>query len=267
MPPIALLNLAAIGIVLLIAGFMMMRRAGSRNMEGLFFTAILLFVLLFVDDLALTIVAHAASVRYDEYVFCFDRLFGSPSFVIGRLFEAYGWFRNLSLYAYVLAPSVCLAVVTIHFFLRPLQDAVRCVRTIVIGGLLAYPFFLIFPVAGPRYAFPTFPFSPPVHLVPHPILLQAVPNAVPSVHMTLALFVLWFLRPWKTAGWVLGSSFVLLTVASTLGSGEHYLLDLIAAVPYSALVIYLGGYSVSKNTAATTEAKTVEFSAHASSLE
>ena len=89
MPPIAIFNLLAIGLVLFISVIQMLRRPRDRNMEVLFFSCLLQFLVLFVDNAALAIVTHATSIRYDEYVFCFDRLFGSPSFVIGRIFLEY----------------------------------------------------------------------------------------------------------------------------------------------------------------------------------
>jgi PAP2 superfamily len=53
--------------------------------------------------------------------------------------------------------------------------------------------------------------------------------------MTAALLILWFARHW-IAGRLLSVAFLVLTVLSTLGAGEHYLFDLIVAVPYSAAV-------------------------------
>ena len=242
MPPIALLNLLSIGIVLVAAAALLACRPASRKSAGIFLTALLLFVMLPIDDLALTIVTRSVSIRYDQYVFCFDQFFGSPSFALGRAFLQLPWLKNLSMYPYVLVPSVCLALAVLRFSLLSMEEAVCYVRTIFLSGVMAYPLYAVFPVAGPRYAFPSFPFGAPAHLMPQTIHLLAVPNGVPSVHMTLAILILWFSRPWKL-GRVFGAIFVLLTMASTMGSGEHYLLDLLVAVPYSALVIYVGGYS------------------------
>jgi len=243
MPPVPFLNLVTIGIVLLISAIMMVRRPRDRKMQGLFLSALFLMLVLFVDDVALTIATHATSIRYDEYVFCFDRVFGSPAFAMGRLFRRYAWFHDLSYVAYVLAPSACLIVGAVNFFLLKFEDGVRCVRTVFLACLLAYPLFVVFPVAGPQYAFRTFPESIPANFVPHVVHLQSIPNGVPSVHMTLAILVLVFSKRWQL-GRVLGSIFVLLTISSTMGLGEHYLFDLIVAVPYSRLVIYLGGYTL-----------------------
>lgn len=242
MPPIALLNLLSIGIVLVISAALLARRPANRKLAGIFLTALLLFVMLPVDNLALTIVSYGVTIRYDEYVFSFDRLLGSPSFAIGQLFVRWPWLRNLSMYPYVLVPSVCLALAVVRYALLTIEEAICCVRTIFLSCLLAYPIYAVLPVAGPRYAFPSFPYDAPTHSTPHMIHLLAVPNGVPSVHMTLAILIFWFSRPWAL-GKVFGAIFVLLTVAATLGSGEHYLFDLLVAIPYSALTIHLGGYS------------------------
>jgi hypothetical protein len=243
MPAIAFLNLWAIGIVLFISAIELIRRPRNRGMEGLFVTAFLSFLVLFsIDNWALSLVSRVTSVRYDQFVFCFDRFFGSPSFFIGRLFITYPLYKQISLFAYMLAPSVCLAIGTVYFFLCPFEDAVSCVRAVLFACLLAYPVFAVFPVAGPLYAFPSFPSDPPLAFIPQVVHLYAVPNGVPSVHMTLALIVFWFARRWKL-GVVLGLIFVLLTISATLGLGEHYLFDLLVAVPYTVLVNYLAGYS------------------------
>ena len=60
------------------------------------------------------------------------------------------------------------------------------------------------------------------------------------MHMVIALMVLYFARRWTT-GLVLGLLFVAFTITATLGFGEHYVIDLLAAIPYTALMIYLGG--------------------------
>jgi len=72
--------------------------------------------------------------------------------------------------------------------------------------------------------------------------ISAAPNGVPSVHTSTALLVLYFLRHWRF-GMVAGSVFLGLTVLATLGSGQHYFFDLLCALPYSALILWLGSRS------------------------
>jgi membrane-associated phospholipid phosphatase len=53
------------------------------------------------------------------------------------------------------------------------------------------------------------------------------------------MLILWFLWPWKV-GRIFGLLYLALIVFATLGSGQHYLFDLIVAIPYTATILYLG---------------------------
>jgi len=104
-------------------------------------------------------------------------------------------------------------------------------RTFALNMILAVPIYFLLPVCGPRYVFKAFP-SDADSQIPHPVFLSYPPNGIPSVHFSTALLIFWFLRRWKM-GRIFGAVFLLLTFLATLGLGEHYLFDLIVAVPYT----------------------------------
>lgn len=92
------------------------------------------------------------------------------------------------------------------------------VRTLLASAVIGPFLYGLFPAVGPGF-------------VQDP---AAPPNCVPSLHLTWAMLCTTFLPArWKWAGGL----FVLLTAASTISTGEHYLTDLLAAIPYSALFI------------------------------
>jgi hypothetical protein len=68
-----------------------------------------------------------------------------------------------------------------------------------------------------------------------PIVVNAPRNAIPSLHLTWALLAYWNTR--RGPAWLRALTVVLLadTVLATLGTGQHYLVDLIAAVPFALL--------------------------------
>lgn len=68
--------------------------------------------------------------------------------------------------------------------------------------------------------------------------INAAPNGVPSVHMSTALLVVWFSRK-SRAGLAIASVYLLLIVVATLASGQHYAVDLLAAVPYASGIVWL----------------------------
>ena len=176
--------------------------------------------------------------KYDEYAFVFDARFGELSFRLGQLFARSLWLQTVFAAIYNMLPLGFLGVYGAHLWKATNEEAVEVLRTYILLFLLIVPLYLVFPVCGPLYAFPDFPFRMPAHLVPHPLLLDAAPNGVPSGHVAAALATFYYSRRWKI-GLILSSVFVVCTMIATLESGEHYLFDLICAVPFTALVIYV----------------------------
>ena len=131
-----------------------------------------------------------------------------------------------------------LSVLTVAYNCIPLVLAVQYVaerstlllRACILGGLLALPFYSLFPAVGPAHALAGYP-SAAIALT---AVGDAPRNCMPSMHLAWALLLAWNATslPFRLFGWV----FVGLTVLATIGLGEHYYIDLIAAVPFSYLV-------------------------------
>ena len=93
----------------------------------------------------------------------------------------------------------------------------RCAWAMGAAGLLGVCFYVAFPATGPAY-------------IGNP---YAARNCMPSLHLTWALLLMFYTEPpWR---W-LCALFALGTAIATLTTGEHYLLDLLVAVPYSLLM-------------------------------
>jgi hypothetical protein len=140
--------------------------------------------------------------------------------------------------SYGLLSVAIFATFAVYLVLRPEREALRVAQAFLLNLFVAVPIYLLFPVCGPAFAFPAFPTLPPSHLVPQMLSISAAPNGVPSVHMSSALLILWFLMPWPW-GRAIGGIYLGLMILSTLGSGQHYLFDLLCAVPYAALIIWI----------------------------
>jgi membrane-associated phospholipid phosphatase len=122
---------------------------------------------------------------------------------------------------------------------RSEREAWGMIPAFLLNLALSVPFYLLCPVCGPAYAFPGFPAPPAGPVLPHPILLDAPANGVPSIHFSTAMLILWYGRKLPFGGSI-GVVYAVLTAISTLASGEHYLFDLLVAVPYAAMVLALG---------------------------
>jgi hypothetical protein len=160
-----------------------------------------------------------------------------PSWVIGRVFLDHDWMRTACGYVYNSLPlgvAICLAF--------QWQDRQRNIwypvdlrwqsMTLAVVGFLLYQ---ICPAAGPIYLFSKdFP-----SVVPHLAAIVAAPgvigevprNGMPSLHVAGTLLLFWNMR--NRAWWlsIAAGIYVTMTALATLGLGEHYLVDLMVAVP------------------------------------
>jgi hypothetical protein len=104
----------------------------------------------------------------------------------------------------------------------------------VVGPLAAMPFYLLVPAAGPVYAFAHFPEASAYNVsvaIVHPR------NCMPSMHVTWALLLVLNARqPVFRAGLLI---YAVLTMLATVGCGEHYFIDVIAAVPFTFAVQWI----------------------------
>ncbi len=177
-------------------------------------------------------------LKFDEFVYWIDAIFGQPSFVLGRLVEHHRILVILVSVTYGLLPMVIIFVFATYLWRRTESESLRVLWTFILNLFAAVPIYLLLPVCGPQFAFAHFPDHVPLIVTPHLLQIAAAPNGVPSVHMSSALLVFWFLRPWHWGRYV-GLAFLVLTVLATLGSGQHYFFDLLTAVPYAVTVCWL----------------------------
>jgi hypothetical protein len=197
--------------------------------------------------------SHFVPYKLDQYVFQVDAFFGAPSFMIGRIVLAHLWMKIAISVSYGCLNVAMLAILMAYLWLRTEEETLRLVRTFILNLFVAIPIYMLIPVCGPGFAFVSFPVMPH-HLAPHAIAINAPPNGIPSVHTSTALLILWFARRWKI-GAIAASLYLVLIVISTLGSGQHYFVDLLAAVPYTALIVRLGRMPWRVHSTATEVAK------------
>jgi hypothetical protein len=179
-------------------------------------------------------VTNLRPLKYDLYVLRFDQLLGSPGFVIAQIVRRSAALQWIVAVSYGIPHLAIVAAFAMTLYVRP-QDLRLFITCFILNTTLCLAFYWLLPVCGPVYAFPDFPNFPPI-ATPRPIPISAICNGVPSVHMSSALLVLWFVRHWKVARFC-GITFALLTAFATLGNGEHYIFDLICAIPYAWLIV------------------------------
>lgn len=178
--------------------------------------------------------AHAYPVKYDYVLQAVDESLGLTAFQVARLFNH--WERTILIAVYESLGAAMVAWYGVHVVTRSEQS-----RKLMYSFLILYvsgaALYGIVPAMGPRYAFnEVFPIGQP-KFVPAPAALAGYPNAMPSLHMATAFMLVLFNNRNR---WLLGISSVFLagTVAATLAL-EHYVIDLIVAVPFTCYAFEL----------------------------
>ena len=208
------------------------RSVGTASAAALFTVAVFGSLIVHSDLLGRT------GESYDLFAFALDQRYGVQlSFVVGRLFASWPGVSSLFWESYHALPlALGLLYGISRRDARPGQ-ASRMALLLFLSGILGIAVYSMIPVCGPRFAFPAFPIEPPV-LKAGDLRLLALPtnvqrNAVPSLHFAWALFVWWNLRRRSRTYRLFAGCFLAATGVATLGTGEHYLVDLIVAVPFA----------------------------------
>jgi len=176
-------------------------------------------------------------LKYDLYVFQIDSFFGNPSFHLGGFVASHHWILIPLSITYDGLEMAAFGTFVVYLYLRPNAETLQLVKAFLLNLIVAVPCYLLFPVCGPGFAFRSYPALPPLPLVPHMVAISAAPDGVPSVHTSTALLILYFMWRWPW-GRMAAFIFLVLTVLATLGSGQHYLFDLICAIPYTAAILW-----------------------------
>jgi hypothetical protein len=230
---------ASLGLASLVGlGIRRPREPGERGVWNPFAAAAVLLSFSLVTGFFQLATVGAAPKTFDTYLYAFDCSFGTPgSFLLGRVFASWPTLNSLSTLAYCLLPTVLAAFCGLQFA-NPKLSPSNIMTQFAVAAAIGWILYLAYPAIGPRYAFPgAYPASPPLPSAMlidfvHP-LSDAPRNCMPSLHAAWALLLVSNSRPFGSCVRFLACAFLLLTLLATLGLGEHYLVDLVVAVPFA----------------------------------
>jgi len=187
---------------------------------------------------------------FDVFLYSFDSsLRVQISFLVGQLLLKNPMLRTASLAIYIALP-LPLALIYACQLRRVPERALVVMLTFLVTGPMGVLCYNLLPACGPVHLFgAAFPWQPlstadAMRLNLAPVLMKGARNAIPSLHMTWVLLVWWNSR--GLARWVrtIAAVFLALTVLGTLGTGEHYVIDLVVAFPFSLMVEALCSYTM-----------------------
>jgi len=167
----------------------------------------------------------------DGYLRGADLYLHLDGFGLSRFCLAHTWAKLTVIFVYAALPFV-LALAWIAN--RP----AALVRGAIVATLLVQPFYLLFPAVGPQYAFGAWPLADAQMLATIPTMYAR--NCVPSLHFTWAVLAAQHVAGrWR---WLF-VLYALLMAGAAVAGGEHYGVDILAALPFLLLVHHLAPFA------------------------
>lgn len=175
----------------------------------------------------------------DLYLLIFDgTLHFQPSLLMGQLFARLPLLRHVSIGFYFALPLL-IALVYVEQLRLDRKRALVTLLIFFFGAVIGDAFYNFYPACGPisllGRQFPNleFPFARISSIVLEQVPIRGARNAMPSMHMVWVVLAWWLsknLSRWVKAICVF---FLFFTFTATLGTGEHYFIDLVVALPFS----------------------------------
>ncbi len=238
--------LSFLGLASLVA--LAIRAAWSGGEESTRMRLAFLFAFLSLGVDAAAVLFHALTSKLnpkvlDLYLYSFDAsLRVQLSFLMGQAYATWHRFGDAGMFIYIGLP-VLLAMVAAGHLLHGSKAAIPAMAAFLVTAPVGVIFYNLFPALGPTYIFgPRFPWNPltidqAARLLLEPILVAGYRNAMPSLHIAWVLLAWWFSRGLSVWERSIAMVFVVFTALATLGSGEHYFIDLVVGFPF-ALFVY-----------------------------
>jgi hypothetical protein len=205
-----------------------------------------LFFFVFSAQRALSLANILYPKTYDLYLYAFDGSFGfQPSFLLAKGLAASSVLRVASVLTYISLPFVMALVYALRLPRGAERPSWDLITMFMLAGLGGWVLYNIVPATGPLHAFRAdFPWRPlPYSSLPR-LFLEMVPvsgeiprNAIPSLHMAWVILLFWSSEVLNRAVRYFLAIYLVLTVIATMGMGEHYFVDLVAALPFALAVL------------------------------
>jgi hypothetical protein len=201
------------------------------SLIALFFT---LEVSLFLD-----IISTFPRVTYDALLYAADGALAGPiSFRVGQFFASEPLIGAICTAIYLAPPPGLIYVYALEAKSKT-PPRVDIVTTLVAMGAAGYALYFIVPACGPRFAFFGFPDHFPEEVADLVQSPHGPRNAMPSLHMASALIAYAHSRRFGRIAIIASVIFVIGTFFGTMGTGEHYFVDLVVAIPFTAMMFAL----------------------------
>jgi hypothetical protein len=233
-----LLNPAIVGMLMFLLSVVWMLRDESDKSRPILAIAVLLN--LFYGWLLSVLMGHADSLlpwKYDYYLYRIDSALGVSAASVALTFGGAGcvWLN--------ITYELLLPMMIVWLALQSEKDRIALVFAYIAEIVTGPVLYAILPACGPPCAFGE-SWLQPQHVHAELIRVSGMPNAFPSLHVATAFVLVLFARDriWR----VISLVFLAGTTLSTLTTGEHYVIDLVAGLSFGCFATAVGRRKVSQ---------------------
>jgi PAP2 superfamily len=188
------------------------------------------------------LVKKLTPTTFDGALLALDATFRVPfSRWMGELFSAVPPILAMSLITYAVLPGAIAAGLAYEEYNHRRGESrgvgVNLLLAYAVSGTIAAALYILCPATGPAHAFKNgFPSHLPdpstVSLTLAPYAPLSPRNAMPSLHFAWGVLLARSTVGARRSLRIAAVSFAVMTAVATIGSGEHYVLDLVAAAPF-----------------------------------
>jgi hypothetical protein len=216
-----------------------------ENAVALLLPALVLIVFILGCARVLSLTSGVNPQTDDAWLYAFDGSLGfQPSFLLGRLLYNSLFLMRVSLLTYLSLPFAMAVVCAWHIPRGARRISWYMLTVLLLAGVAGWLLYTIVPGTGPIYAFHhEFPWNalpykdlPRLMLGKMNVPITIPRNAMPSLHVGWAVLLCWNSRKFPVALRSAILAFLMITVFATLGTGQHYLVDLVASLPFAVSV-------------------------------
>jgi PAP2 superfamily len=220
-------------------------REDRESAVALLAPALILIVFIFGCARMLSLISGVSPQTDDAWLYAFDGSLGfQPSFSVGKIMYDSIFLTRASMLTYLALPFFMALVCAWRISRDTRRISWYMLTVILLAGVGGWLLYNVVPGTGPIYAFGRdFPWKAlPYRDLPRFVLgKMTIPttiprNAMPSLHVAWAVLLVSNSRKFPA---LLRSAilvFLIFTVFATLGSGQHYLVDLVGSLPLALSV-------------------------------
>jgi PAP2 superfamily len=226
---------------------------GRENSLALLIPSLILVLFILCSANALRLSSGFSPKTYDAWLYAFDGSLGfQPSFCVGKLMYHSIILTRITLLTYLSLPFAMAVVCAWRIPPATRRISWHMLTVLMLAGVAGWLLYNVVPATGPLYAFAReFPWNPMPYKGLSTFSLEKVPiplgiprNAMPSLHVGWVILLCWNSRGLPRPLRATLVLYLLLTVVATLGSGQHYLVDLVVSIPFALAVQSVTSYSL-----------------------